>query len=571
MDLLQDYPTSPALALRAWAKFKNKTVTKLLEPHAGNGDLVQPWLADRGHYPSWDAIEINARKHPELKAQNAAIVGYDFLSFGACALYSHIIMNPPFRNGVQHVLHAWNGLFEGEIVAIINAETIRNPFSAERQHLTRLIDAHGSVEFIQDAFLGPDVTRETAVEIALVHLEKKAPVKSILGSLLSTLAPDQAQNAETVEVSAGTALAIPEGFIERTVRDFEEAASLAKEAACLMAKAQFASNRLGETMSQTLERMTGGEAPTKDFAPQVRDTFATEYAKLKDRAWTRVLMSTQVAEKLSSTTYKNVLAEFGSIKLLEFTVANIYGFLEGLCQASGDIQADMVCGVFDKISAYHTENTVYYMGWKSNDAHRTMGMRVKKSRFIIPDHKSESYYKRADHHCVLMLRDFDKAFALLEGKTAPDVSLASLFDTTQTFKRLCAGERLSSDYFDVRYYPKRGTIHFFPRNAELMDKLNRMVGKYRQWLPPRDEDATPDFHTQYNEAEKLHEDLMVAFEGAQKHHRDARLCDLRSRHDEFREPAHQALWEAAEAVMLERGLAPFARLGAAQSARLLEA
>lgn len=31
-------------------------------------------------------------------------------------------MTPPFASGVEHVLKAWNLLYDGELVAILNAE-----------------------------------------------------------------------------------------------------------------------------------------------------------------------------------------------------------------------------------------------------------------------------------------------------------------------------------------------------------------------------------------------------------------------------------------------------------------
>lgn len=73
-------------------------------------------------------------------------------------------MNPPFNQGCKHVLHAWDILFDGEIVAILNAETVKNPFSAERRLLAQLIEDHGSVEYIKDAFMDPDTQRKTRLK-----------------------------------------------------------------------------------------------------------------------------------------------------------------------------------------------------------------------------------------------------------------------------------------------------------------------------------------------------------------------------------------------------------------------
>lgn len=106
-----------------------------------------------------------------LKELGAKIIGYDFLQVSSLATVSNLIMNPPFQQGCAHVLHAWDVLYDAELVAIINAETIRNPFSQDRQRLCSLIECHGSVEFLQDEFTD-EVERTTSVEIALIYLEK---------------------------------------------------------------------------------------------------------------------------------------------------------------------------------------------------------------------------------------------------------------------------------------------------------------------------------------------------------------------------------------------------------------
>lgn len=88
-------------------------------------------------------------------------------------MYSHCLMNPPFKYAVDHVIKAFNLLIHGELVAIVNAETIRNPCSKKKQLLVDWIAEYGSVEFIESAFTEPDTLRRTRVEVALIHLEKK--------------------------------------------------------------------------------------------------------------------------------------------------------------------------------------------------------------------------------------------------------------------------------------------------------------------------------------------------------------------------------------------------------------
>lgn len=196
-DRLQFYPTGRELGQMAWAMFQDKDVCRLLEPSAGRGDLVMSSLPlPRHKYDDprlrfeWDAVEIDPAHHALLRERGANVVGHDFLAHVNCAIYSHIIMNPPFNQGAKHVLHAWNTLFDGEIVAIINAETLRNLCSAERAMLARIVSEHGRVQFVKDAFKGDDVLRTADVEVALVHLVKKADRNEMVGDIISGLKKD---------------------------------------------------------------------------------------------------------------------------------------------------------------------------------------------------------------------------------------------------------------------------------------------------------------------------------------------------------------------------------------------
>ncbi len=174
-DRLQFFVTPPALAARVWERFKDRSFDRVLDAFSGTGALC-----DAAPHAKWnrhreikmDCIEIDGGKHPILRDKGLTVVGLDFFAFEGGEVYSHVVMNPPFSQGARAVLKGWDMLWEGEVTAIINAETVRNPFSAERARLVKLIEEHGSVEFIADAFQGVDVERKANVEIALVHLVK---------------------------------------------------------------------------------------------------------------------------------------------------------------------------------------------------------------------------------------------------------------------------------------------------------------------------------------------------------------------------------------------------------------
>ncbi len=534
-DTLQYYPTSLSLALYCWSKFTNKEVARVLEPSAGTGDLVAParmgdWdlrekceevgiqPPERGkarielYHQEWDACELDLSKHPELRSQNANVVGVDFMAMETLSVYSHIIMNPPFAVGAEHVMHAWEGLYDGEIVAILNAETLRNPYSRVRQDLVKVAAEHGEVEFFTDAFKGRDVVRQANVEIAIVHLAKTGESLLNLDGIFHGLRQDREPGEQKFEQMQE--LSIPANWIENSVSNFNMAVTAAKELAKANAISNYYSSRLGETLAEA-NRAAGEEASEAQLstaAQSTRNSLSKTYDELKDRAWTSVIRSTQVMSKLSRKAQEEVESEFAQIKQLEFTVANIHGFLAGLCAKGGEIQMEMVCDLFDEVTRYWSDNTVYYMGWKSNDAHRTVGRRVKMKRFIIPGNPRDSYSRSVSYSMSRWLLDFDKVFALLDGKEDVDFGLAQLFD--RYYDRLCAGERLKSDYFEVRFYPGRGTTHFFATREDLIARWNRLVGEHRNWLPPDMEAAPESFRKQYESAEAWNKSIMEKYSSA---------------------------------------------------------
>lgn len=270
MDDLQWYATPPALAQRAWAKFKNRDFCRIIETSAGNGDLAEqsPWAKGyfrHGNSPRIDCCEIDISRHPILRAKGFHIVGFDFLQMTSGVLYRHWLMNPPFSAGARHVLKAWELLYDGEIVAIINAETLRNDFSAERKHLVRLIEQHGDVEYIKDAFSGPEAQRKTDVEVALVYLAKKANTDAIIGNLLNELKEDAA-SAESLgqEFRERCEVALPNSTIENTVVAFNAAVQSMRDSVFARARANYYSQLLGDTLAV---RGGNGASATVDVSP----------------------------------------------------------------------------------------------------------------------------------------------------------------------------------------------------------------------------------------------------------------------------------------------------------------
>lgn len=554
LDDLQYYPTPKGLALKAWAKFQDRDFERVLEPSAGEGHLVNAAIknstwANRHRSVAVDCIEMDLSKHSVLRDDGFDVVGIDFLAYQDASAYSHIIMNPPFAVGAQHVLHAWKVLYDGEIVAILNAETIRNPYTKEREMLARLISEHGSVEFLQEEFLSPDTERKTDVEVALVWLRKESGFnQKIVDDILRGLKQDAERDfAEGYEEAREVML--PNSVIENAVRVFDMAIDAARESVFAEARA----TRFEAMLGSTLENANGGfKPPAANDMAQVRKDIHKRYRTLKNRAWAGILRSSQVTSKLSSEAQRRLESEFETIKKLEFTVTNVYGFLLGIIEKRGDIQSGMLLDVFDLITKYHSDNAVYYMGWKSNDKHMTCGRRIKTTRFIIPGHTTHSWNQSLDWNSMQMLRDFDKVFAMVDGKVAPEVSLEEIF--TKQFSALKNGERISSSYFDVRYYPGAGTIHFFARDKKLIDRFNRMVGRLRNWIPPADEAVSEAFWLQFDQAEKFDSEIRKEVNAAERRSWRDPFWALTSNDNERAAESAHIVGSAIAATLEKRGI-----------------
>lgn len=106
----QFYPTPRQLALRMWAMFKNRDFVRVLEPSAGDGALVKAGESAIGRYRhrdfKIDCCEIDVTKHPSITEAGGRVIELDVMRLTSGNIYSHVIMNPPFAQGVAHVLHA---------------------------------------------------------------------------------------------------------------------------------------------------------------------------------------------------------------------------------------------------------------------------------------------------------------------------------------------------------------------------------------------------------------------------------------------------------------------------------
>ena len=497
----QFYPTPISLAYKMKDKFQKSSYSEcILEPSAGRGDLLKIY---KNQDRKIDVIEIDPTNLAILKDKKYNIVGHDFLSFQGMKHYHKIIMNPPFNKGVDHVLKAWDIARNTEIVALVNAQTIKNPNSTKRQYLLNLIEEFGSVEFVQNEFISPDTKRKTNVECAIIYLRKKTNLNDLefIQNLKVKIVEDFDEEPEIKRQD----LAIPNSTIDNAIKVFNCAVKSIKieltTTKQLKAQSDYYKNLLkSELFDYDLEEK-------KENIYDYEEEFNQRYNELKKQAWGHVLQKTEVGKTLSSGVKETLRNKFEDIIQLEFTHDNIYGFLMGITHQRSELNSEMICETFDKITRYDSRNLTYYRGWKSNDKHRTAGFKVRMSRIILPLRNDGGLFTaRPSHRDIEFMRDFDLCFAFLDDhKNIDDVfGIADAFKyESETWDKLKHAQRVETEYFDVRYYIGVGTIHLFPRNKKLIERFNLFVGKIRNWIPSDFDDMSETWRKHYENSEKF--------------------------------------------------------------------
>ena len=465
------YPTPWKLARKMACMISNGYTKRILEPSAGKGDLaeaIKSKYCDGYSRGVLDCIEKDEELQATLQGKGFRVIDSDFLSYSGSKQYDAIVMNPPFSNGAAHVLKAWGMLYDGDVIALLNAETLLNPCSKERIQLLYLTEQYGTVEYIENAF--NQAERKTGVKVALIHLKKRNDVKSDYFDGLTRAKSDSIQEGHT-----DNQLALSGRQIESSVVAYNKAIECQKESILKGAEARYYAGMI----QGVRDSIQSGEQ-TKTVKEEMNDYVDS----LREKAWLDIVNLTEFKEHMT----KKVLTEFNkeieTVKRLEFTEANIRRFLKNLVLSHGEIVNDCVLEVFDNLTRYHEENRVHVEGWKSNDYF------FVNKKVVLPWCVELSWSNddvRVRYEKQQELADMDKAFAFIAGKKC-EVSIMQALEA----EKYLLGKKISSDFFDIRVF-KKGTAHFYFRDLDLLEKFNLFVGQQRGWLPKEQKKVPKEF------------------------------------------------------------------------------
>jgi hypothetical protein len=188
------FPTPEGVAIKMLSPFFGKCkwskYEQILDPSAGKGSLLKALLKEEYRLNQMYAIKIDPDLRYILNNKGYRVIGTDFLEYDEPMMFNLIVMNPPFSKGIDHVLHAWE-LLDGDLVALLNAENLRNPYSEKRKILLHKLgsmigetydefapleeflselEAAGQIEWLGQCFQNAEV--KTNVDVVMVRLHR---------------------------------------------------------------------------------------------------------------------------------------------------------------------------------------------------------------------------------------------------------------------------------------------------------------------------------------------------------------------------------------------------------------
>lgn len=489
------YPTPQNLINKMLCDLDFTMIRNILEPSAGKGDIVEALKKKaESHNKYWgnkeyqfdvDCIEVDQNLQHILKGKNFRVVYNDFLTYDTMKEYDLIIMNPPFSNGCKHILKAMemqsrNG---GAVVFLLNAETLKNPCTNDRQDLQRkLTEYNAKIEFIQDAFL--DAERKTAVEIALVKVQ--LPEVKRESFILEGLR--KAQEQREVESEERTQL-IDSDFFKAIVNQYqlevEAGIKLIKE---YYAMQPFILSQFGkdEKTGETIQK--GGCILSLDLSSNKgkynNKLSVNEYINsVRKKYWSALFENKNFIGQLTNNLQRDFYNKVEDLSNYDFSLYNIY-------QLKIDMQKKVIKGIedtiielFDELSHKYSyldetsKNIHYYNGWKTNK-----GWIINK-KVIIPLKAYNEFwgrYEPSDYKIVNKLQDIEKCFNYLDGGLTEAVDLEESLKFAEEYGET---KDIQLKYFTVTFY-KKGTCHITFNNDELLKKFNIFGSQHKGWLPP---------------------------------------------------------------------------------------
>lgn len=456
------YPTTDYMIGKMIAPYKQIYNLQILEPQAGKGNIVDYLINSRNaRQENIFCIEIEEELRMILQGKKYRVIDSDFLAYSDTYHFDLILMNPPFDQGAKHLLKAWDILngSGGDIACILNAETIRNPYSEERKLLLRIIAAHGRYEFFPSAFQHAE--RKTAIDVAIVWLKKHEEKPTV------EFGGDYDKDGIYQELEHNENALASRDLIKSLVAQYEGARAALIETHKYQSKYRFYVSGVVKLSDQ----------------PAMNKSLNTEIDGLKKYFWDYVFTKTKIAQYTTSKFQEKFYKFRAENATLAFSLNNVIKCREFFMNNLSAIVEDCLLQVFDTATAYHEKNQIHTEGWKTNKSWKC------NRKIIVPwgVNWSNKYGESWDYAYQKMdfYRDFDKVLCFISGQKFEDIqgsADAIQFRCNFLNKNLSRyDEKFDSEFFTIRFF-KKGTVHLEFKDEHIWAQFNQRAAKGKNWI-----------------------------------------------------------------------------------------
>lgn len=479
----QFYPTPPDMAALMISKIdKTNSLNDVIDPSGGKGDLLDAF------HDHWDrhsarkklyAIEIDRERRATLRGKGYTVIDHDFLAFSGPDKFDLVLMNPPFAEGDKHLLKAFDIVYSGQIICLLNAETIKNPHTRSRQELLKRLDEAGAViEFHQGAF--ENAERKTSVEVALVNVMIERKVEEDLFAGCKDAGECEEVVGEKYEVATGKQ-------IEDMVSEYNEILRLSTETIIGYYRNY---NKVSKYIGLNRDPEKSYYRTAKDLTALIQGTVNGTVREIRRDFWRKTLDLPEVKGRMTKKRLDEFEALIKDRANLDFTEANIRSFLLNLIAGYDDMLTQAVLEVFHLFTQKHcweegglfSENIHYFDGWKTNKAFK-VGKKV-----IIPvygghgngpflDWTNRNRWK-LDFEVARQLIDIDVVMNYFDGLE----QYRSISKALEVAFQCGQNRSIDSTYFTITAY-KKGTLHLTFKNEDILRRFNVAACRGKGWLP----------------------------------------------------------------------------------------
>ena len=469
------YPTPTAVIHQMLARV-SKDARHFLEPSAGKGDIARAVCPEheRYHRRTMDCIEANPDLAAVLTSKGFAVVGHDWLDYSGVCYYDAIVMNPPFSNADDHLLKAWDFLHSGEIVCLLNAETIRNLHTAARKRLAGVIERHGDVEFLGDVFSTAE--RKTGVDVAMVYLKKTSEDDGL--DLWERSGEEKEAKGdiggEANMLAIRDSLGNMQHYYDMANEEMLKGLKHLRKASAYMAAngAGFSSDEFGKIAGLARDNLNDARA---EFA-----------RKHRRNAWVQVFDKMEFRKWLDKKQTDEFVRDIEKNANIPFTKANIQGTLENVFLQRGKLFEKSVANVFDELTRYFKGNTNHTEGWKTNDGYKVNTKIVFPYGCYFEDKYGHSFRMAYGHGGIDIYSDLDRVLCVLDGKDFAEChtirqAMERKFDILGRNVKAPFDNTTESRYFNIKFY-KKGTVHLTFKDRHLWQRFNQTAAKGKNWI-----------------------------------------------------------------------------------------